>query len=51
MDEQYEAVKLFIKNISEEELIYFIIGQNDAITGLVLNNKTYREAFQKMVSS
>ena len=47
---EYEAVELFMDNITKEELIKFIIGQNRAIEGLTVNNRSFGTAYRNILS-
>jgi hypothetical protein len=47
---EYEAVELFMDNLSKDELIKFIIGQSRAIEGLTENNRSFGKAYRNILS-
>lgn len=48
--EEYQGMEMFVENTPIEKVIAFMCCQQRAIDGLTANNKSFSEAYQKMLN-
>ena len=49
MNSRQKGTKFFLDNITQIDLIDFIIGLQDAVDGLSKNNKSFVKAYKEML--